>query len=71
MAEGSGTWADVQKAARQAFEMNKEELDNPVYEVESAWIKGFGAGWRAAVKTMGVPSQEAFDRLQASDPDGS
>lgn len=70
MARGSGTWADVQKAAEQAFSMKKDELDNPVYEVESAWINGFGTGWRAAVKTLGISFQEALDRLRASDPAG-
>lgn len=64
--EAMGTWLDVQEAAKKAFEAKKSEIDNPVYEVESAWLSGYGVGWRAAVNALGVDQQEAFNKMAAA-----
>jgi hypothetical protein len=63
---GEGTFIDVQEAAKEAFERAKESIDNPVYEIESAWKGAFANGWRSAVKTLGIPEQEALDKLHQS-----
>ena len=62
---GDGTWLDVQEAAQTAFEGAKEDIDNPVYEVERAWKSGFNNGFRLAIGVLGVPQQEALDKVQA------
>jgi hypothetical protein len=59
---GEGTWLDVQEAAKAAFDKAKEEIDNPVYEVERAWKSGFNNGFKMAVKILGVPQQDALDK---------
>ncbi|MBW3590926.1 MAG: hypothetical protein KY393_03590 [Actinobacteria bacterium] len=64
--EAIGTWLDVQEAAKKAFQAKKDEIDNPVYEVESAWLSGYGEGWRAAVEALGVDQQEAFNKMAAA-----
>lgn len=69
MTEGMGTWLDVQEAAKKAFEAKKSDINNPVYEVEHAWLKGYGVGWRAAVEALGVDPQEAFDKMAAANRD--
>lgn len=61
-----GTWMDVQEAAQQAFNRAKENIDNPVYEIESAWKSGYLAGFKSALKTAGVPQQDVLDRVQAA-----
>lgn len=66
MTEAMGTWLDVQEAAKKAFEAKKDEIDNPVYEVESAWLSGYGVGWREAVEALGVDQQEAFNKMAAA-----
>jgi hypothetical protein len=62
---GEGTWIDVQEAAQSAFNKARDNIDNPVYEIESAWKSGYLSGFRAAVKTLGM-EQEALDKLHAS-----
>lgn len=64
---GEGTWMDVQQAAQAAFDRARDNIDNPVYEIESAWKSGFLAGFKAAVRTCGVPDQEILDKLHAAD----
>lgn len=66
MTEAMGTWLDVQEAAKRAFEEKKAEIDNPVYEIENAWLSGYGVGWRAAVNALGVDQQEAFNKMAAA-----
>ena len=61
---GEGTWLDVQEAAKTAFEMAKEDIDNPVYEVERAWKSGFNSGFKLAVRALGVPQQDALDKVR-------
>lgn len=63
---GEGTFLDVQEAAQKAFDRTKDNIDNPVYEIEAAWKSGFLNGWRSAIKTAEVPEQEALDMLHAS-----
>jgi hypothetical protein len=63
---GEGTFLDVQEAAQKAFDRAKENIDNPVYEIESAWKSGYLNGWRSAIKTAGIPEQEALDKLHTS-----
>lgn len=64
-----GTWLDVQEAAQKAFQAKKDEIDNPVYEIEKAWVSGYGVGWKAAVEALGVDAQEAFDKMAAANRD--
>lgn len=59
---GEGTWLDVQQTAQTAFDSTKDDIDNPVYEVERAWKSGFNAGYKQAIKILGVEQQEALDR---------
>ncbi len=33
-----GTWLDVQEAAQSAFDKMKDDIDNPVYEIEKGAI---------------------------------
>lgn len=61
----AGTWLDVQEAAQRMFDSKKAEIDNPIYEVESAWKGGFNNGFKLAVQVLGVPQQDALDRMQA------
>ena len=63
---GEGTFLDVQEAAQRAFDQVKDNIDNPVYEIEKAWKSGYVNGWRSAVKTAGIPEQEVLDKLHAS-----
>ncbi|HEX2054387.1 MAG TPA: hypothetical protein VHJ78_11770 [Actinomycetota bacterium] len=60
---GEGTWLDVQEAAQAAFEKAKDDIDNPVYEVERAWKSGFNNGFKLAMKAFGVPQQDALDKV--------
>ena len=60
---GEGTFMDVQEAAQKAFDSVKDNIDNPVYEIEKAWKSGYVTGWRAAVKLSGMPEQEALDKV--------
>jgi hypothetical protein len=62
---GEGTWLDVQEAAQSAFEKLKDDIDNPVYEIEKAWKGGFNNGFKLAVRVLGVPQQEALDKMHA------
>jgi hypothetical protein len=59
-----GTWLDVQEAAKSSFEKAKEDIDNPVYEVERAWKSGFNAGYKLAIKVLGVPQQDALNKTR-------
>lgn len=61
-----GTWLDVQEAAQQAFNRAKDNIDNPVYEIESAWKSGYLAGFKAAIRTSGVAQQDMLDRVSAA-----
>lgn len=61
-----GTWLDVQEAAQAAFNRAKENIDNPVYEIESAWKSGYLAGFKSAIKTSGVSQQDILDRVAAA-----
>lgn len=63
---GEGTFLDVQEAAQKAFDRAKDNMDNPVYEIESAWKSGYMNGWRSAIKTAEISEQEALDKLHAS-----
>lgn len=60
---GEGTWLDVHQAAQSAFDAMKDEIDNPVYEIESAWKGGFNNGFKLAVKVLGIPQQDALDKV--------
>ncbi|HVL50384.1 MAG TPA: hypothetical protein VM754_02625 [Actinomycetota bacterium] len=60
---GDGTWLDVQEAAQAAFDAAKEDIDNPVYEVERAWKSGFNNGFKLALNALGIPEQEALDKM--------
>jgi hypothetical protein len=64
---GEGTFLDVQEAAQKAFDSVKDNIDNPVYEIEKAWKSGYVNGWRSAIKTSGMPEQEALDNLHATE----
>ena len=59
---GEGTWLDVQETAQMTFDTTKDDIDNPVYEVERAWKSGFNAGYKQAIKILGVEQQEALDK---------
>jgi hypothetical protein len=63
---GEGTFLDVQELAQKAFDRAKDNIDNPVYEIESAWKSGFMNGWRSAIKTAEISEQEALDKLHTS-----
>ncbi len=58
----AGTWLDVQEVAQAAFDKTKDDIDNPVYEVERAWKSGFNAGYKQAIKIFGLPQQDALDK---------
>lgn len=60
-----GTWLDVQEVAQAAFDKTKDDIDNPVYEVERAWKSGFNAGYKQAIKIFGLPQQDALDKTRA------
>ncbi len=60
---GDGTWIDVQEAAQTAFDAAKEEIDNPVYEVERAWKSGFNNGFKLALRALDIPQQDALDKM--------
>lgn len=60
---GEGTWLDVQDAAQSAFDAKRDEIDNPVYEIESAWKSGFNNGFKTAVEALGIPQQDALDKM--------
>lgn len=60
---GEGTWLDVQEAAQTAFESAKEDIDNPVYEVERAWKSGFNNGFQLALRALDIPQQDALDKM--------
>lgn len=60
---GEGTWLDVQEAAQRVFDEKKTEIDNPVYEIESAWKGGFNNGFKLAVRVLGIPQQDALDKM--------
>lgn len=59
---GEGTWLDVQEVAQTSFDNTKDNIDNPVYEVERAWKSGFNAGYKQAIKILGVDQQDALDK---------
>lgn len=61
---GEGTWLDVQETAQIAFDNTKDDIDNPVYEVERAWKSGFNAGYKQAIKILGVEQQDALDKTR-------
>jgi hypothetical protein len=63
---GEGTFLDVQEAAQKAFDSVKDNIDNPVYEIEKAWKSGYVTGWRSAIKAAEVPEQEVLDKLHAA-----
>ncbi len=60
---GDGTWIDVQEAAQTAFDAAKEDIDNPVYEVERAWKSGFNNGFKLALRALDIPQQDALDKM--------
>jgi hypothetical protein len=62
---GEGTFLDLQEAAQKEFDKVRDDIDNPVYEIEKAWKSGYLTGWRSAIKTSGMSEQEALDRLHA------
>ncbi|MGQ0680368.1 MAG: hypothetical protein ACT4OM_12065 [Actinomycetota bacterium] len=63
---GEGTWLDVQDAAQKAFDRAKDNIDNPVYEIEKAWKSGYVSGFRAAIKTAGAAEQDVLDKVHAA-----
>jgi hypothetical protein len=64
-----GTWLDVQEAAQAAFDKAKDEIDNPVYEVERAWKSGFNSGFKLAMKAFGISQQDALDMVARTNQD--
>lgn len=60
----AGTWLDVLEAAQREFDAKKDEIDNPVYEIEKAWKGGFNSGFKFALQALGVTQQDALDGAQ-------